>query len=337
MKIEWLISGSAPQWVEQNYENGGYVYDTYARKILRESHDVTVNYNCRGSSNSKVRRLLQLSRYLLQMRSIRFKGEIVFRGLFSTVFAPFDRDRKHVVILHHLDTSGFDNRAFYNVFTKRFFKKILLADAVVVVSEYWKNILEKLGCSKIIVIHNSFDLTQFEFSQQELADFRRNLGIYDDRPIIYLGNARPEKGYRESYEALKNIDAVFVTTGKNKVNLPILHKYLSYRDYIRLLKISSLVITMSKFNEGWCRTAHEAMLCGTPVVGSGKGGMGELLEKGGQTVCGDFGELSTLVADLLNDRQKLACMSLVGKKYASQFTIDRFGQNWIDLVASLGD
>jgi len=337
MKIEWLISGSSPQWVEQNYENGGYVYDTYARKILRDSHDVTVTYNCRGKSNSKARRILQLSRYLLQMRSIRFKGEIVFRDLFSTVFAPFDKDRKHVVILHHLDTSGFDNRAFYNVLTKRFFKKILLADAVVVVSEYWKNILKKLGCSKIIVIHNSFDLTQFEFSQQELADFHRNLDISDDRPIIYLGNSRPEKGYQESYEALKNIDAVFVTTGKNKISLPILHKYLSYRDYIRLLKISSLVITMSKFNEGWCRTAHEAMLCGTPVVGSGRGGMRELLEKGEQIICCDFSELGPLAADLLKDKKRLAYLAVKGKEYASQFTLDYFKRSWIDLISSLRD
>jgi len=337
MKIEWLISGSAPQWIEQNYENGGYVYDTYARKILRELYDVTVTYNSRGSSKSKTKRLFQLSRYFLQMRSISFKGEIVFRDMFSTVFAPFDRDRKNVVILHHLDTSGFDKSTFYNVFTKRFFKKILLADAVVVVSEYWKNILEKAGCRNVIVIHNSFDLSQFEFGQQELTDFRRNLGVPDEKHIIYLGNAQSEKGYLESYNSLKNIDAIFMTTGKSKVDLPILSRYLSYRDYLRLLKISSLVVTMSKFNEGWCRTAHEAMLCGTPVIGSGKGGMGELLEKGGQIVCGDFDELGTLAQDLLNDRQKLACMSLVGKKYASQFTVDRFGQDWIDLVASLGD
>ena len=46
-----------------------------------------------------------------------------------------------------------------------------------------------------------------------------------------------------------------------------------------LLQAASVAVTMSKFNEGWCRTAHEAMLCKTPVVGSGMGGMGELLEE----------------------------------------------------------
>jgi len=334
MKIEWLISGSAPEWIEQNYENGGYVYDTYARKVLRESHDVTVTYICRGRANSKARRLLQLSRYSLKMRSLSLQGEIVFRGLYSTVFAPFDKVRKHVVILHHIDTSGFDNRTFYDYFTKRFFKKVQLADVVVVVSEYWKNILTKLGCPKVVVIHNSFDLTQFEFDKQELTDFCRKLGIPNDKPIIYLGNARPEKGYLESYEALKNIDAIFLTTGKKNTNLPILHTYLSYRDYLRLLRISSLVITMSKFNEGWCRTAHEAMLCGTPVIGSGRGGMRELLQKGGQIICRDFSKLGPLVADLLNDKIRLAYMAVKGKEYASQFTIDHFRENWLDLISS---
>jgi len=271
------------------------------------------------------------------MRSLRFQGEIVFRDLYSTVFAPFDKGRKHVVILHHIDTSGFDNRAFYGVFTKRLFRKIVLADAVVVVSDYWKDILEKAGCRNVIIIRNSFDLSQFEFGRQELADFRRKLGLPYERPIIYLGNARPEKGYLESYEALRDLDAVFVTTGKKNIDLPIVHKYLSYVDYLRLLKVSSLVITMSKFNEGWCRTAHEAMLCGTPVIGSGRGGMGELLKKGEQIICCDFGELGPLAADLLKDKKRLAYMAVKGKEYASQFTLGRFGQSWIDLVASLGD
>jgi len=337
MKIEWLISGSAPQWVEQNYENGGYVYDTYARQVLRESHDVTVTYICRGRANSKARRLLQLSRYYLKMRSLSLQGEIVFRDLYSTVFVPFDKDRKHVVILHHIDTSGFGNRAFYRIFTKRFFKKIVLADAVVVVSEYWKDILEKAGCRNIIVIHNSFGLSQFDFSRQELVDFRRNLGLSDDRPIIYLGNARAEKGYIESYKALRDINAIFVTTGKNNIELPILHQYLSYHDYLKLLRISSLVITMSKFDEGWCRTAHEAMLCGTPVVGSGRGGMRELLEKGEQVICPDFSKLGPLVTNLLNDKKRQKYMAVKGKEYASQFTLDYFKRSWIDLISSLRD
>ena len=65
----------------------------------------------------------------------------------------------------------------------------------------------------------------------------------------------------------------------------------SFGDYLKLLKASWVVLTMSKFKEGWCRTAHEAMLLKTPVIGSGTGGMRELLENGKQIVCPEFDNL----------------------------------------------
>ena len=335
MKIEWLISASAPQWLEDNYENGGYVYDTYARHILRETHEVTVTYISRGSSKSKIKRILQMSKYIQQTRNLKLQGDIVCRDLFSTVFAPFDKNRKHIVILHHLDTSGFNNKRFYQYFNRKYYQKILLADVVVVVSEYWKEIVSKAGCKNIEIIYNAYDLTQFEFNDNELTDFRKNLGLPNNKPIIYLGNAQQAKGYIESYHALKDIDAIFITTGKNNIELPILHLYLSYSDYLKLLKISSLVITMSKFNEGWCRTAHEAMLCGTPVVGSGKGGMKEVLEKGGQIICGDFNKLRDVVTYLLENKTLYKENACKGKKYAGQFTFNKFRNNWIQLISSM--
>ncbi len=64
-------------------------------------------------------------------------------------------------------------------------------------------------------------------------------------------------------------------------------------------------------------TALKAMLCGTPVVGSGRGGMRELPQKGGQIICRDFGELGPLAADLLNDKKRLVCMAVKSKEYTS--------------------
>jgi glycosyltransferase involved in cell wall biosynthesis len=337
MKIEWLISGISPQWVGENYQDGGYVYDTYARKILRSLYPLDVTYISRGNSQSKIKRFFEFGNYICKNKRIKFKGDIVIRDIFSTVFAPFDPMRKDLVILHHLDISSLSYAAFYRFFMKRLFQKIHLADRVIVVSEYWKNVLQKAGCSKIAVIYNAFDLNLFQFEQTELTQFKKVHGIPDGKPIIYLGNARLGKGYLESYEALKSFDATFVTTGENTCNLPIIHIYLSYPDYLKLLKTSTLVITMSKFNEGWCRTAHEAMLCGTPVVGSGRGGMKELLEKSGQVICEDFSKLNLMVRDLLSDSKRLEQIGLKGKEYASQsqFSLDYFRRSWSDLIVSL--
>ena len=60
---------------------------------------------------------------------------------------------------------------------------------------------------------------------------------------------------------------------------------LSFQEYLILLKASTVVLTMSLFKEGWCRVAHEALLLGTPVIGSGAGGMTEVLAQGGGLSC----------------------------------------------------
>ena len=334
MKIEWIISGSDPELVKEDNLTGGFVYENYIRDILRNIYKLDIIYLFRGNHNFKIFKALQFFRYILKNLTLKFNGEIIIRDMFSTVFAPFDKRRKNIVVLHHLDISNVEYKSLYNMIEKRFFKRVRYADKVVVVSEYWKNILENLGCSNVVVIYNPFDLNMFDFEPEDLLDFQRKLGIDEAKPIIYLGNTRPEKGYIESYEALKDLDVIFVATGRKKANLPIFQYYLSYSDYLKILKISTLTITMSKFNEGWCRTAHESMLCGTPVIGSGRGGMRELLEKGGQFICDDFKKIKSFVSDLLSDRKKLEIAAIEGREYSDQFTLKYFKESWINLISS---
>jgi len=266
---------------------------------------------------------------------LKFAGEIVIRDAYSTVFAPFDRNRKNIVIMHHLDLPEDKKQMFFNVFKRRFYQKARTADKIVVVSEFWREILEKEGCSNVEIIYNSFDLGSFNFNNKEIQDLRLKLSIPQGKPIIYLGVARPEKGYAESYEQLRGIDAIFITTGTGRIDLPIIHKYLAYGDYLKMLKLSTLAVLMSKFKEGWCRNAHEAMLCGTPVIGSGKGGMKELLTKGGQIICDDFSNLQLIVSEFLRDEQRRAVLSRSGQKYASQFSLEYFKEKWLKLIESI--
>ena len=99
---------------------------------------------------------------------------------------------------------------------------------------------------------------------------------------------------------------------------------------------------MSKFKEGWCRTAHEAMLCKTPVIGSGTGGMKELLEGGNQLIC-DFPELKDKVEYLLKcqrldkkiDSSVKWKRTEYGYEFAKQFTTEKFKQSWITLIKKI--
>lgn len=334
-KIEWLITGTYKQWIEDNYSDGGYVYDTNAREALRRKHELNVTYLSRGGSRNRFARIAELLWYLARSAAVRIDADIVVRDPFFTAFSPFSTKRKEVVLFHHIDVTRTRHKGFNSYFARRFFQRAKRADCVVAVSEYWQEVMREKGCRDVRVIYNAFDIDQFKFSPDELHDFARQYDLPAGKPIVYLGNAKQDKGFEESYNALKEMDAVLVATGRHKVNIPVRQMFLDYSDYLKLLAISSLVVTMSQFEEGWCRNAHEAMLCGTPVIGSGRGGMRELLEKGGQIICNDFRDLSRQVEVLLADEEKRLELGGRGRKFASQFDMKYFDEAWLGLITSL--
>lgn len=335
MKIEWLTSGQDPVWKEKNYRNGKYVYENYVRNFIREKYELVITYLFRGNHKSKIIKAGQFIRYFFRNINLKFTGDLVCRDFYSTVFAPFDKKRKNLVIIHHIEEEKTRFSFFHDLAMRIFYIRVKKADIVIVVSEYWKRILENKGCKDVRIIYNSFDLKIFEFNDEDLIEFRNNIGAPEQKPIIYLGNATEKKGYIKAYEALKELDATFISTGRRQVDSPIINMFLSYSDYLKLLACSSLVITMSQFNEGWCRTAHEAMLCGKPVIGSGKGGMKELLSKGNQIICNNFTELKSHVEDLLSDPSKLNKTEKDGKEFACKFDLDYFKRSWQDVISTL--
>jgi glycosyltransferase involved in cell wall biosynthesis len=81
--------------------------------------------------------------------------------------------------------------------------------------------------------------------------------------------------------------------------------------------------------EGWNRIAHEALLSGTPVVGSGTGGMHELLENAGQPEVQSPEELVAAVETVLKDRRTYAEK---GYDYIRQFDLAYFERRWKAVV-----
>jgi glycosyltransferase involved in cell wall biosynthesis len=119
------------------------------------------------------------------------------------------------------------------------------------------------------------------------------------------------------------------------LDLSARHLDLGYRDYLSLLRASSVVVTMSLFDEGWCRTAHEAMLLRRPLVGSGRGGMTELLEGGKQVICPRFDDLRDQVVRILADAAMAARMGDDGYQFARTFTTERFRDGWLELLSGI--
>ena len=205
---------------------------------------------------------------------------------------------------------------------------------IVLFYDFWKNYFLKKGYSNVYKIYLGFDLTDFAINNEEILEFKRKFN-FKEKPIIYIGNCQKAKGVVETYNALKDLDAYLVTSGEPKVKIPAINLNLEYKDYLKLLSASSLVITMSKFKEGWCRTAHEAMLLRTPVIGSGSGGMKELLEGGKQADCQDCSLLREKVEYLLNHPEKRKKVAEEGYNYAKEFTLEKFDKDWLNLIKNI--
>lgn len=183
----------------------------------------------------------------------------------------------------------------------------------------------------MVIIYNSFNPSKYYFEANAIADFRNSLGFEKDKPLIYIGNAGNGKGVHEAYEALKDSPYQLVMTGRVNESKHLNVKFLNLpsREYRMLIASCDVVLAMSRMSEGWNRIAHEAMLCKVPVIGTGSGGMKELLEGGEQHISKNFEHLPDLVKNSLKNKDELGQK---GYQYASQFDMDYFQNSWKSLI-----
>lgn len=313
---------------------GGIVYGDQLREFLSKISDLDfIEIEGRHFKN----KYLKAAESMYNLSKLKGKKDLWIRDFFSVLTMPIDKTSgKNLVIVHHVGFFSFPILAkiIYFMFEKIYFHNLKKADAIVTVSEYWKNYFIKKGYKNVFKAYNSFDLNEFDITSKEVEDFKQKYNL-DKKPIIYLGNCQKAKGVVESYEALKDLDVHLVTSGEKKVEIPATNLNLGHKDYLKLLKASSVVITMSQYGEGWCRTIHEAMLLKTPVIGSGFGGMGELLEGGSQAICPDFNNLKNKVQELLSDNSLRKKIGEMGYEYAKNFTNERFEKEWLYIIEKI--
>lgn len=320
--------------IGKNDRYGGATYEKYLSEIL--DYYYYTSHLFLDFGNNKIYTILKAVKLslLLLINQFKLKNSIVIKNI-TTLLIPSLSFRKNIIIVHHLDFSQDKYRYIYKLFEKIIYKNLRKAAAIVVVSSYWKRYLNERGFTNVWLIYNPFDTKKIIFSPEEIRNFKERYGL-TGKPIIYLGSFGKAKGTEKVYDAIKGLDAFFVSSGGAKVkDIPFINLNLNYRDYLLLLKASSVAVTMSEFDEGWCRVAHEAMLCGTPVVGSGRGGMEELLNGGKQVICRKFKELRNHIVMLLKDAELRRSLGTSGFKYASEFNIERFNRCWIDLIENI--
>ncbi len=310
--------------------NGGNIYDILALFALDTCNDIKVEVDQKSVKKEND----NLFKYWLKLRTKRPNQDIFIREPYPIVFSWRKNTNFSIAMIHHIDFDLKRNSIKHKWYFKRLEKLLAKQDLVVTVSKFWKKYLHEIGCKNVKVIYNSFDTREFEISENKTVLFRRKYNLEDSKPLIYIGNSSREKGVYEVYNALKDYEYDLVMTGStNKAkDLPVRFFNLNREDYLCLLKSCDLVITMSRMLEGWNRIAHEAMLLKKPIIGSGSGGMRELLEGGRQKICTSREELPDLVKHCLKDKEAIGER---GYEFACKFNHEYFKNEWINLIEEI--
>jgi glycosyltransferase involved in cell wall biosynthesis len=316
-------------FVSQKQKRGGAIYEDQVKKILERQYNLDVLEL--DVQKNKVLFFNKL-KYFYQIKSHhpgeRYKTLITNKaGVYAGILSR--KCDKKILILHHYYNDE-NIYPFLNAILKnRLLSNLNKFDSIIVVSEFWKKYFSSyINEDKIQVIYNSFDIDKINCIKKNLhqAVFKKKYNIPDDRIIVYAGNALKIKGYEEVIKQLDKNKYFIVTSGNKDKNsvLNHLHLVLDYTDFIQLLCCADITVILSKFQEGWNRIAHESLICGTPVIGSGVAGMGELLQKANQTIWKDGDNLQELIKYSMNNKEII----FYGKNYASQYNLGYLKNRW---------
>jgi glycosyltransferase involved in cell wall biosynthesis len=311
---------------DQERVNGGVAYEIMMLELLGKHHEVTPR------AETVYDQKTGLASYVLRCRTARDSADIVITQPTPLVASGISRGKPTVAIIHHINYH-LKSRPVYGAFCSLLFGYLRKVNLVVTVSAFWRHELERMGCRRVRTIYNSFELSEYTADGAMMRDFKLRHSL-QDKPIVYLGKAAKGKGVDRAARALQGLPVHLVATGppSDACEEGVRVLDLDRRDYVSLLHCSSVVVAMSSFLEGWNRVAHEAMLCGTPVVGSGAGGMRELLLDSGQTQVTSGCELRSAVEQLLKNGQEIGQR---GKLYASQFDTAYFQREWLAAIESV--
>ncbi len=307
-----------------NKHSGGNVYERYLEHI---DLDIKDEFLIDTKVKNRVKKLLYFYYSLYKISKKEY--DVTIRKAESSFFMT--QGQRNIVIFHHYypAPTNFLVNLFQRVAHRNLLRNLDKIDTLVVVSRYWQEYFEKIGFTKTKIIYNPFEIEKYLlYDIEKIEQFKREYSL-DKKPIVYIGNPQKSKGTDLAYEALKDLDVHLVTSGKGELKLPIINLDLSFKEYILLLQASSLSVLMSQIDEGWNRVAHESILCKTAVVGSGRGGMGELLSKSGQIICNDFSDLKEIVKKSLDNKIEVSKESL---EYVKSFSLEKFYSEWKDIL-----
>ncbi len=296
---------------------GGNLYENLLVQCLKEAGCQVQEYLSTPNTKYRFLRYMMFPIFFYRLKKIqKMNSEYTVRALETSFF--LSENSKNIIIAHHYDLT------YSNIFSKIIqylaFQNLINNKSkiykLIVVSKYWKNFFQEKGFQNIEIVYNCFNPTLYSRTKKEKEDFKQKYNIPTDKILLYIGNPQIKKGTLEIYELLKNNkDYYLITSGTKEIDINTCHLSLNYYDYITLLSTVDIVILNSKFLEGWNRIAHESLLAKTPVIGSGKGGMHELLNMGKQKIFSNIEEIPELIKEVLSNYSEYSSNGYKNLKY----------------------
>lgn len=227
---------------------------------------------------------------------------------------------------------------------------ILEPDQILVVSEFWRDILRREYGTAADVVHNGVDVARFQAADQALAAaLRRRAGAADRPLILAVGGIEPRKGSDTLVQAIASM--------RESGHRPVLavvggHSFQDYRDYReRVLSCiphlglrldddvvllgtvadaelpawyaAADVLAFPSTKEGWGLAVLEAMSAGLPVVASDLPVFREYLRPGRDALLVPVDDAPALAAALtavLDDRRLAGRLRSAGLAVCARFS-----------------
>ena len=215
-----------------------------------------------------------------------------------------------------------------------------LTDAVEVNSEIGsKAITRDLGVpsEKVELVRSGLNLEAFSTSTKR-AELRSELGLNDEHHLVtFIGRLRPVKGVEYGIKAFaaasqqhENLRMVLAGEGEQLGYLQALTEQLGIKDKVTFLGVRNDLpdllaatdsLLMPSLNEGFPRTAIEAMAAGKPIIATRVGGTPEAIidgETGLLVPAQDVDAMAKMLGTLVGDKELQSRLATAGQTRAKQ-------------------
>ena len=214
-------------------------------------------------------------------------------------------------ILLHMHACKFDK--FYHSLTSLKKKTVRvtmnMADAIICLSDTWKNIYEKITENKIYIIHNT------------VKSPNSNFYSIKSKAITFLGFIGDRKGLFDLFEALSiikktedfkieiggagDLERMYMLINKYQLDDFVeFHGWVDQKEKHEILKRTAIFVLPS-YNEGLPMVLLEAMSYGIPIISTTVGGIPELvnINNGYLVKPGDINGLKSSIEELLKNKK----------------------------------